>query len=71
MKDNVNHPQHYNDHPASIECIDVVEHFNFNIGNAVKYLWRCGLKGKLVEDLSKAKWYIEREIERINKFDTL
>jgi hypothetical protein len=66
--DSVNHPAHYNSHPAGVECIDVVEHFNFNIGNAIKYLWRAGLKGDLVEDLEKAKWYVEREIERARQF---
>jgi hypothetical protein len=60
----VNHPKHYNSHPSGIECIQVVEHFNFCIGNAVKYLWRAGLKGNELEDLEKAKWYIEREIQR-------
>lgn len=66
MAEQVNHPQHYNEHPAGIECIEVVEHFNFNIGNAIKYLWRVGLKPG--EDpgtaLQKARWYIDREIER-------
>lgn len=59
----VNHPRHYNLHPAGIECIDVIEHMTFNIGSAVKYLWRAGLKPatKEDEDLKKALWYIERE----------
>lgn len=61
----VNHPKHYNEHPAGIECIDVVEHFNFNIGNAIKYLWRAGLKGNQEEDLKKAAWYVNREIEKL------
>ena len=61
----VNHPQHYNEHPAGVECIDVVEWFNFNIGSAIKYLWRAEHKGKQIEDLEKAAWYIEREISRI------
>ena len=38
---NINHPQHYNQHPSGIECITIVEHMTFNIGNAVKYLWRA------------------------------
>lgn len=64
----VNHPAHYNAHPAGIECIDVVEAYNFNIGNAMKYLWRAGLKSdNAVEDLEKAEWYCRREIERIQK----
>lgn len=63
----VNHPPHYNRHPSGVECIDIVEHMPFNIGNAVKYLWRCGLKNDEVEDLEKARWYIDREIERRTK----
>jgi hypothetical protein len=65
MNDNVNHPKHYNSHPSGVECIEITEHFNFNIGNAVKYCWRAGLKGEQVEDLRKARWYIDREISRI------
>ena len=63
----VDHPQHYNEHPKGIECIDVVEDMNFNIGNAMKYLWRAGLKpGEGTDqDLQKALWYIERERERL------
>jgi hypothetical protein len=63
----VNHPKHYNEHPAGIECIEVIEHFNFNIGNAMKYLWRAGLKGNQEEDLRKAAWYVNREIEKLAK----
>lgn len=66
MSDAVNHPKHYNSHPAGIECIQVVEHFTFNVGNAVKYLWRAGLKTpNAIEDLKKAAWYINREIGRL------
>lgn len=64
---NVDHPKHYNQVPGGIECIDVVEHFNFNRGNAIKYIWRAGDKGDIVEDLQKALWYIQREIERVEK----
>ena len=39
----------------------------FNVGNAVKYLWRAGLKGDVLEDLKKARWYVEREISRVEK----
>lgn len=60
--DNIN-PAHYRGHPSGIECIVVVEHMNFNVGNAIKYLWRTELKGGL-EDLKKAQWYIAREIAR-------
>lgn len=64
MADAVDHPEHYNAHPKGIECIDVVEDMTFNVGNAIKYLWRAGLKGDVIEDLKKARWYIEREIQR-------
>lgn len=60
----VDHPPHYNSHPSGIEAIDVVEHMSFNLGNAIKYLWRADLKGNAIEDLEKARWYINREIER-------
>lgn len=65
----VNHPEHYNQHPSGIECIDVVEHFNFNLGNAIKYIWRAGLKSDktTVQDLKKAVWYIHRELEKLSK----
>lgn len=63
--DAVDHPSHYNSHPAGIECIDVIEHLPFNVGNAIKYLWRADHKGKQIEDLEKARWYIEREIQRV------
>lgn len=67
MNDPVNHPTHYTSHPAGVECITVVEHYSFNIGNAIKYLWRAGLKGDAVEDLEKARWYVNRELERLGK----
>jgi len=64
--DNVNHPPHYNKSPSGVECITVVEHMSFNIGNAIKYLWRADHKNG-VEDLKKAAWYVQREIERVSK----
>lgn len=61
----IDHPTHYN--WFSIECIDVIEHFNFNLGNAIKYVWRAGYKSaRKLEDLEKAAWYIRREIERLS-----
>ncbi len=66
MSDNVNHPKHYNAHPSGVECITIVEHMPFNIGNAIKYLWRSEHKNGL-EDLRKAAWYINREIGRREK----
>lgn len=65
MNDNVNHPKHYTAHPSGVECIEVTEHMNFCVGNAIKYLWRAGLKGEQIEDLRKARWYIDREIARL------
>lgn len=86
--DAVNHPSHYNSHPSGVECITITEHMTFNVGNAIKYLWRAGLKivlgstpfgedvqallplktlVKHIEDLKKARWYIDREILRIEQ----
>lgn len=62
MTDNVNHPKHYTDHPSGVECIQITEHMNFNLGNAMKYIWRADLKNDAIEDLRKSIWYIEREI---------
>ena len=64
--DAVDHPKHYNVHPSGIECIDIVEHMSFNLGNAVKYIWRAGLKSDDVrQELEKARWYVERELSRL------
>lgn len=65
----VDHPAHYNAHPSGIECIDVVRHMNFNLGNVVKYVWRAGEKDptKHLQDLKKARWYLDDEIERLSK----
>lgn len=65
--DAVNNPRHYTSHPSRIECIQVTEHMSFCVGNAVKYLWRADLKNDAIEDLKKARWYIDREIERRSK----
>jgi hypothetical protein len=62
--DAVNHPAHYTTHPSGIECIQITEHMGFCLGNAVKYIWRADLKNDAIEDLKKARWYIDREIER-------
>jgi hypothetical protein len=64
VSDAVNHPPHYTDHPSGVECIQIVEHMGFNLGNAIKYIWRADLKGAALEDLEKARWYVEREIAR-------
>jgi hypothetical protein len=62
--DSVNHPKHYNSHPSGVECIDIVRHMSFNIGNVFKYLWRCGLKDgePSLKDMKKALWYLQDEI---------
>jgi len=67
MSDPVNNPAHYKSHPSGVECIQITEHMGFNLGNAVKYIWRSDLKGNATEDLRKAAWYINREIERREK----
>jgi hypothetical protein len=64
----VNHPKHYTSDPSGIECIEITRHRTFNIGNAIKYLWRAGLKEDAqIQDLRKAIFYIEDEIKRISK----
>ena len=66
VHDPVNHPKHYTGHPSGIECIQVTEHMNFNLGNAIKYIWRAGLKNNCaVEDIQKAIWYLTREKNRL------
>lgn len=62
MEDNIDHPKHYISHPSGIECITIAEHFGFNLGNAIKYIWRAGQKDDVLEDLKKARWYLDREI---------
>jgi len=65
--EHVNHPKHYNSHPNGIECIDIIRHYVCDIANAIKYLWRAGLKPEMgkddvekeIEDLKKDLWYIE------------
>lgn len=66
MKENdpVNHPSHYTSHPSGIECIQITRWMNFNLGNAIKYIWRAGNKGNALEDLKKARWYLDDEINR-------
>lgn len=71
--DSVNHPKHYTSHPSGIECIQITRHYCFAIGNAIKYLWRAGLKSengmadidKEIEDLKKSKWYIDDRIAQL------
>lgn len=56
---------HYKQHPSGVECIEITEHFNFNLGNAIKYIWRAGRKDDPVQDLQKAAFYVEREIQKL------
>lgn len=72
MSDNINHPKHYNNSPAHcecgrrIECIDITRHMGFNLGNAVKYIWRYADKNGL-EDLKKSAWYLNDLIKEHGK----
>jgi len=61
--DMVNHPPHYTQHPSGVECIDITKFHSFCIGNAIKYIWRHGDKGTPVDDLKKAIFYLQRQIE--------
>jgi hypothetical protein len=71
--DMVNHPPHYTQHPSGVECIEITRHYCFSVGNAIKYLWRAGLKKdasladkqKEIEDLEKAIFYIKDRIKQI------
>lgn len=67
--DAVERPQHYTAHPSGVECIQITEHMGFCLGNAVKYIWRASLKGDRLENLRKARWYIEREIAAAEKLE--
>lgn len=75
IHDNINSPKYYCYHPSGCECIQITEHYGFCIGNAIKYLWRAGLKEdadkttveKEIEDLQKAIWYINRHIINLKK----
>ena len=64
-KDMVNSPSHYN--KGGYEAIDIIEalDLNFNLGNAFKYIFRAGDKDDIVQDLKKARWYLDREIKRL------
>ena len=64
--DPVKHPSHYTSHPSGVECLTIVRHMNFSLGNAVKYIWRAGLKSKdPVQDLEKAVFLLQDEIRRL------
>lgn len=63
--DMVNRPPHYTKHASGVECIQITEHMDFCLGNALKYIWRAGEKGNALEDLQKARWYLDRKIKQI------
>ena len=60
--DPVSAPAHYLAHPSGVECITITEHMSFLLGNAMKYIWRSDHKSSSIEDLKKARWYLDREI---------
>ena len=64
-KDIINRLKHDNLNPYDVERIGIIEHLNFCRGSAIKYIWRAGLKENEIDDLKKARWFIEREIKRI------
>jgi hypothetical protein len=63
VHDQVNNPKHYTSHPSGIECLEITRHMGFNLGNVIKYIWRADLKGKNIEDLKKAAFYLQDEIK--------
>lgn len=71
MNDPVNNPPHYMDHPSGVECIEVAKFHSFCIGNAIKYIWRHKEKGKKIEDLKKAIWYLNKQIQVYEQTKTL
>jgi hypothetical protein len=71
MNDPVNNPKHYTSHPSGVECIQITRHMGFNLGNAIKYIWRADEKGKRIEDLEKAVWYLTDEIQKRKNEDAI
>lgn len=69
--ESVNHPRHYNQHPSDVETIELIENLSCNFSNAVKYIWRCGLKTSVtpLRDLEAARWYTERESRRVDLYE--
>ena len=64
----VDHLSHYNRHPSGVEAIDVMEvGFTFNVSSAIGYLWRAAHKGSYIEDLKKAQWHLNREVDRVER----
>ena len=69
MSDNINHPPHYTQ--SKVECIEAIEAagygLHFCLGNAMKYIWRCQHKANFLEDLKKARWYLDRAIKQVEE----
>jgi hypothetical protein len=62
--DPVNRPSHYTAHRSGVECIEISEHLSANLAQALQYVWRAPYKGRMAEDLAKARWFIVRECAR-------
>lgn len=71
MKEQINHPEHYNLHASGVEAILVVRTMSFNLGSAFKYIFRRDDKENLIQDLKKALWYTEDELEERKKCKTI
>lgn len=73
--DPVEKPKHYNSHPSGVECIEITRHHDFAIGNVIKYVWRAGLKegnkAKELEDLKKARYYLDDKIKMLETRDRI
>ena len=75
--DMVNHPPHYTNGPKHaacgepIECIDIVADMTMPVGSAMQYLWRYQLKGEPIRDLRKAIFYLQVEVDRLNKLEQM
>jgi hypothetical protein len=67
LSDIINHPKHYNSHPSGIEAIEICRHMCFALGNVIKYVMRAPYKGSQLEDLKKARWYLDDEIKRLEQ----
>jgi hypothetical protein len=67
--DMVNNPPHYTKHPSGVECIEITRHMSYNLGNAIKYIWRADLKHDAIEDLEKAVFYLQDEINKRKEND--
>jgi hypothetical protein len=65
MSDPVNSPSHYTSHPSGVEAIEITRWMSYNLGNVIKYVWRADLKGNSLQDLQKARFYIDDEIKRL------